>query len=175
MLITSNASYAILSLKTAIDQNFTIKDLGLANNVGLTGSKPTTFPIFTQLKLSLDKGNPQPDAGSHRRLVGKLLYFTMTRPDISYAMQHLSHFVSTPKDVHMQAATHLLKYLKGTISKGLFYYVQPHLQMTGLSYADWVACLMTRKSLTGYCIFLGHYFVSWKTKNRLQLANLPQK
>ncbi|GJR06485.1 probable carboxylesterase 2 [Tanacetum coccineum] len=76
-----------------------------------------SFPLSTQLKLSLDKGIPLSDAGIYRKLVGRLLYLTMTRLDISYAIQHLSQFVSAPKDVHMQAAIHLLKYLKGTISK----------------------------------------------------------
>ncbi|GJV80649.1 hypothetical protein Tco_1516519 [Tanacetum coccineum] len=66
----------------------------------------------------------------------------------------------------MQAALHLLRYLKGTISKGLFNPVQPHLQMTSFSDAEWASCLMTRRSLTGYCIFLGHSLVSWKIKKQ---------
>ncbi|GKF15169.1 retrovirus-related pol polyprotein from transposon TNT 1-94 [Tanacetum coccineum] len=163
MLIIGNSSSTIFGLKAALDQKFTIKDLELAkyflgielcntetgthlnkrkyildllSDVGLTGSKPTTFPLPTQLKLSLDKRTPLLDAGSYRRLVGRLLYLTMTIPYISYVVQHLSQFVSTPKYVHMQASTHLLKYVKGTISKGLFYPVQPHLQMTGFSNAD---------------------------------------
>lgn len=66
----------------------------------------------------------------------------------------------------MQAGLHLLKYLKVSVSKCLFYPVQPHLHITGFSDADWAACLMTRRSLTGYCIFLGHSLVSWKTKKQ---------
>nr|GEU42808.1 hypothetical protein [Tanacetum cinerariifolium] len=157
MLLTSNSQSEILNLKNSLDKKFTIKDLGLAKyflgielcktdtgmhlnqrkyildlltDAGLTGAKPSPFPLPTQLKLSLDKGNPLKDAGVYRRLIWRLLYLTMTRPDISYAFQHLSQFVSAPKDAHMQAALHLLRYLKGTISKGLFYPVQPHLQMT---------------------------------------------
>ncbi|GKA75458.1 retrovirus-related pol polyprotein from transposon RE1, partial [Tanacetum coccineum] len=193
MLITGNSNSEIICLKASLDYKFTIKDLGLAkyflgieicktqhgthlnqmkyifdllSDAGLTGAKPATFPLLTQLKLSLDKGTLLSDESSYRRLVGRLLYLTMTWPDISYAVQHLSQFVSAPKDVHMQAATHLLKYLKGTISKGLFYPIQPHLQITGFSDADWASCLMTRRSLTGYCIFLGHSLVSWKTKKQ---------
>nr|GEU79068.1 hypothetical protein [Tanacetum cinerariifolium] len=84
------------------------------------------------------------------RLVGRLLYLTMTRLDISYVVQHLSQFVSSPKDIHLQDAIHLLKYLKGTASKGLFYPIQPHLQVTGFTDVDWASCLMTKKSLTEY-------------------------
>ncbi|XP_071688998.1 secreted RxLR effector protein 161-like [Rutidosis leptorrhynchoides] len=106
----------------------------------------------------------------YRRLVGRLLYLSMTHPDISYAVQRLSQFISNSKDKHMQAAVHLLRYLKGSISKGLFYPVQPNLKIEGFSDADWASCLMTRRSLTGYCIFLGHSFVSCKTKKQVTIS-----
>nr|GEW00252.1 hypothetical protein [Tanacetum cinerariifolium] len=105
--------------------------------------KPNPSPLPTSLHLSFDKGTPLTDAEVYRR-----------------------QFVSTPKDTHMQAALYLLKYLKGTIFKGLYYPVQSLLKLTGFSYADWANCLMTRRSLTGYCIFLGHSLVSWKTKKQ---------
>ncbi|GKB33099.1 retrovirus-related pol polyprotein from transposon TNT 1-94 [Tanacetum coccineum] len=89
----------------------------LLSDIGLTAAKPATFLLPTELKLSLNKGTPLEDPSTYRKLVGRLLYLTMTRPDISYAVQHLSQFVSAPKDDHMQAAMHLLRYLKGTVSK----------------------------------------------------------
>ncbi|GJW70280.1 retrovirus-related pol polyprotein from transposon RE1 [Tanacetum coccineum] len=160
VLITGNCTSEILSLKAALHNKFTIKDLGLAKyflgieicrtsagtylnqrkyildlltDTRLTAAKAKEFPLPTQLKLSLNKGNSLKDPCAYRRLVGRLLYLTMTRPDISYAVQHLSQFVSSPKDTHMQAALHLLKYLKGTVSKGLFYPIQSHLKLTGFS------------------------------------------
>ncbi|GKF02135.1 uncharacterized mitochondrial protein-like protein [Tanacetum coccineum] len=69
----------------------------------------------------------------------------LAKPGICYAVQHLSQFVSAPEDPYMQAAMHLLRYLKGTMSKGPFYPVQPHLQITGFTDADWASCIMTRK------------------------------
>ena len=144
---TGNSSSEIQSVKTSLDKQFTIKDLGLAKyfldielcktddgmhlnqrkyildllkDAGLTAAKPSLSPLPQNLKLSLEKGEPIDDPESYRRLVGMLLYLSMTRPDISYGVQHLSQFVSAPKQPHMQAALHLLRYLKGTISKGLF-------------------------------------------------------
>nr|GEV69731.1 hypothetical protein [Tanacetum cinerariifolium] len=197
VLITRNTPTKVDSLKKSLDDKFTIKDLGLARyflsieiyhtftgthlnqrkyildlltDAGLTAAKPNPSPLPTNLKLSLDKGVLISDPAAYRRLVGRLIYLTMTRPNISYVVQHLSQIVSSPKDVHLQAAIHLLKYLKGTAFKGLFYPIQPHLQVTGFTNADWTSCLMTRKSLTGYCIFLSHSLIYWKTKKQATLS-----
>ena len=197
ILIIGNSAQTIEDTKKALDHKFTIKDLGLARyflgielcstehgtylhqrkyvldllkDAGLTAAKPTSFPLPQNLKLSLDKGNLISDPESYRRLVGRLLYLSMTRPDISYTVQHLSQFVSSPKEPHLQAAMHLLRYLKGSINKGLFYPVQDNLKVAGFSDADWASCLMTRKSLTGYCIFLGHSLGSWKTKKQATVS-----
>ncbi|GKB90101.1 RNA-directed DNA polymerase [Tanacetum coccineum] len=183
----------IQATKVALDHKFTIKDLGLAQcflrieicrsahgthlnqrkyildllqDAGLTTCKPAPSPMPTHLKLSADKGTPLTNVGVYRRLVGRLLYLTMTRPEISYVVQHLSQFVAEPKDTHLYAALYLLRYLKGSISKGLFYPQQSQLKVTGFSDADWANFLMTRRSLTGYCIFLGHALISWKTKKQ---------
>nr|GEV03095.1 hypothetical protein [Tanacetum cinerariifolium] len=193
VLITGNTAIEIDSLKKSLDDKFTIKDLGLAKyflgiaichtstgthlnqrkyildhltDASLTAAKPNLSHLPTNLKLTLNKGVPFSDPAAYRRLVGRLLYLRMTRPDISYVVQHLSQFVSSPKDVHLSAAIHLLKYFKGNASKGMFYPIQPHLQVTGFTDADWASCLMTRKSLTGYCILLGHSLVFWKTKKQ---------
>nr|GEX36683.1 hypothetical protein [Tanacetum cinerariifolium] len=189
VLVTADSIHEIAQVKEALDQKFTIKDmreakhflgievcminigthlnqrkyiLDLLQDAGLTTCKPNPSPLPTSLHLSLDKVTLLTDNGVYRRLVGRLLYLTMTSPDISYVVQHLSQFVSAPKDTHMQAALYLLKYLKGTISKGFFYPVESQLKVTGF----WGNCLMTRRSLMGYCIFLGHSLVSWKTKKQ---------
>ncbi|GKE66502.1 putative zinc finger, CCHC-type containing protein [Tanacetum coccineum] len=102
--------------------------LNLLQDVGLTAGKPATFPLPQNLKLSLDKGSPLKAPDSYKRHVGRFLYFSMTRPYISYTVQHLSQFISAPKKPHMQAALHLLRYLKDVILKGLFYPAQPQIK-----------------------------------------------
>ncbi|GKF30726.1 retrovirus-related pol polyprotein from transposon TNT 1-94 [Tanacetum coccineum] len=111
--------------------------LDLLNDAGLIAAKLVASPMPTNLKLSLGKGNSLSNPEAYRRLVRRLLYLTMTRPDISYVVQHLSQFVSAPTGLHMQVGHHLLRYLKVSVGKGLFYLVQPHLHITGFSDADW--------------------------------------
>lgn len=183
VLVTSNCLSEIMQVKAALHDKFTIKDLGIAKyflgielaqtttsthlsqkkyildllqDAGMTASKPTSSPLPLHLKLHQIEGPFMDDPGAYRRLVGISLYLTMTRPDISFAVQHLSQYVTTPKDMHWQAALHLPKYRKGTIATGLFYHVQSQLSLTGFTDSDWATCKTTRRPLTGYGIFLGH-------------------
>lgn len=57
----------------------------------------------------------------YRRVDGKLLYLTITKPDIAYTVQTLSQYMSKPNENHLQAVHRLLRYLKSTIGQGLFY------------------------------------------------------
>ena len=127
---------------------------------------PAAFPLPKGLKLSIYDGDKLPDPEVYRRIIGKLLYLNMTRPDISYAVQQLSQFLSDPRMPHFLAAQHVLKYLKGTLHHGLFYSAQNTLQLTAYCDADWGNCHYSGRSLTGYCIFLGSSLISWKTKKQ---------
>jgi len=60
----------------------------------------------------------------------------------------------------------VLRYLKGTIHKGLFYPQDNDLQVTAYCDANWGSCQMSARSLTGYCVFLGPSLISWKTKKQ---------
>ena len=61
------------------------------------------------LKLSVNDASPSlSDPASYRRLIGRLLYLTITRPDLSYAIQTLSQFMSNPHTMHLQAAERVL-------------------------------------------------------------------
>lgn len=64
-----------------------------------------------RLKLTLTDGEPLPDAKQYRRIIGRLLYLNLTRPDITFATHKLSQFVSQPR-THLHAAYHVLRYLK---------------------------------------------------------------
>jgi hypothetical protein len=82
--------------------------LEILEDSGLLAAKPSKFLMETNLKLSRHSGDPLADPASYRRLVGRLLYLTITRPDISYSVQILSQFMDTPRQPHMDAATRVL-------------------------------------------------------------------
>lgn len=193
VLVTSPSQHLIDDLKAFLHSVFTIKDLGVAryflgieiarseagtvlcqrkyvldllHHAGLLGCKPVATPFPAGLVLSQGTAAPLADPDTYRRLVGQLLYLNLTRPDISYAAQQLSQYVARPTTLHWDAAVHVLKYLKGSPSTGIFISSHSNLQLTGYSDADWGACRDTRRSLSGYCIFLGSTLVSWKCKKQ---------
>ncbi|XP_035836992.1 uncharacterized mitochondrial protein AtMg00810-like [Helianthus annuus] len=102
----------------------------------------------------------------YQKLVGKLIYLSHTRPDIAYPVHYLSQFMHSPTQAHFKIAMRLLRYLKGALGKGIFFKKGDSLEMKAFSDSVWAKCLGTRRSVTGFCVFLGNNLVSWKSKKQ---------
>ncbi|BFG41758.1 hypothetical protein CerSpe_280320 [Prunus speciosa] len=118
------------------------------------------------LKLNNIDGNLLNNPASYRRLIGRLIYLTVTRPDILFAVNILSQFMHQPRQPHMKAATRLVHYLKGSPGQGILLSSHNELKLQAFCDSDWASCPMTRRSTTGYCVFLGTSPISWKTKKQ---------
>ncbi|CAA7030340.1 unnamed protein product [Microthlaspi erraticum] len=94
------------------------------------------------------------------------MYLQITRPDITSAVNKLSQFSAAPRKAHHQALLKILHYIKGTVGQGLFYSASSDLQIRIYVDADYAGCRDTRKSTTGYCIFLGSSLITWKSKKQ---------
>jgi hypothetical protein len=140
--------------------------LDLLTDTELLGSKPAPTPLDSSIKLHHEDSAAYDYILGYRRLVGKLLYLTTTRPDIAFAVQQLSPFLSKPTIVHYDAACRVVRYLKGSPGKGLFFSRSSALQVLGFADADWANCVDTRRSTSGYCVFLGNSLISWRSKKQ---------
>lgn len=118
------------------------------------------------LKLLPPDGTSLPDPTQYRCLMGQLLYLTITHPDIAFSVNFLSQFMQHPRTSHMDAAFHVLRYLRGTINHGIFLSSSSSLHMQGYADSDWVGCPTTRRSTIGYFTMLGASLVSWKSKKQ---------
>ena len=132
----------------------------------MTGSRPSDFSMEQHLRLRPKDGTLLPDPTIYRRLVGRLLYLTITRPNIQYAVNTLSQFMQSPYSSHLDAANRVLCYLKGSVGKGLFLSASSSLTLVGYVDSDWVGCPTTRRSTIGYFTMLGSSPISWKTKKQ---------
>lgn len=81
-------------------------------------------------------------------------------------MHKLSQYVSKPCEEHWIAAEKILRYIKGTPGHGLFYSKDTEPSLSIFSDADWAACPDTRRSMIGYCLFLGSSLISWRAKKQ---------
>jgi hypothetical protein len=142
----------------------------LLSDSGFLGTKPVSTPSDPSTKLHNDAGQPYPDIPSYRRLIGRLLYLTTTRPDITFITQQLSQFLAKPTITHYHAATRVLRYLKNNPGRGLFFPRNSSLHLSGFSDADWAGCVDTRRSISGQCFFLGKSLISWRTKKQLTVS-----
>ncbi|GKB45096.1 ribonuclease H-like domain-containing protein [Tanacetum coccineum] len=128
--------------------------------------------IITSLhksKLGSD-GDPVSNPTLYRSLVGALQYLTFTRPDLSYAVQQVCLYMHDPRDPHFTALKRILRYVRGTLDYGLQLHVSFTTQLTAYTDADWAGCPVTRRSTSGYCVFLGDNLLSWSAKRQVTLS-----
>ena len=197
LLICGNNQDQISLLKQMLSTKFHMKDLGpvryflglevdrtdagfflsqqkytkdLLAEYGMLTAKPLQLPLDSHLKLTPDKGDPLPNPVIYQRLIGKLIYLTITRPDLAFSVQLLSQFMQAPTTVHFQTAKRLLRYLVGTSSQGILLASSSAAHLTAYCDSDWASCPITRQSTSGYCIFLGASPISWKAKKQNVVA-----
>ena len=193
VLVTGNNQQEICDLKEFLHTTFQIKDLGHINLfLGLEFNKSdlgmvvhqqkfirellsqhdigdtshVKSPLPTKLKELYSNSNPLSDPTPYRQLVGKLNFLVHTRPDIAFSTQFLSQFNHNPTQSHMDAALHVLKYLKNTIHQSLLFNDSTDFKLEAFCDSDWAACPNTRRSVSGFFITLGGSPISWKSKKQ---------
>ncbi|XP_069146032.1 uncharacterized protein [Solanum lycopersicum] len=162
--------------------------LELIEEMGLTAAKPSWTPLDINLKLTntlLDEAmnitdsnkamnitNDQvlADKGPYQRLIGRLLYLTLSRPDIGFAVQTLSQFLQCPKKSHMEAALKVVRYIKREPTMGVLMSSKKDRELIAFCDADWAACPNTRRSVAGFLIKHGESLISWKSKKQTTVS-----
>ncbi|GJZ54151.1 ribonuclease H-like domain-containing protein, partial [Tanacetum coccineum] len=147
--------------------------LDLLSEYGMLACKPAKTPLPSKLVISNEATEKDPvldNITDYQKLMGKLIYLTNTRPDISYVVHCLSQFMHSPLKSHLKTTFKILRYLKGCPSLGIHIVRTSGMFLNAFSDADWAKCVITRKSVTGYCVFLNDSLVSWKSKKQKTLS-----
>jgi hypothetical protein len=110
------------------------------------------------------------DATLHRQIIGSLMYLTNTRPDICFAVNTFSQYLVEPRRVHLVAAKHVMRYLKGTLDYGLCYTGDHDFRLFGYADSDWAKSAFDRKSTSGCCFSLGSAMTSWQSRKQSNIV-----
>jgi len=122
----------------------------------MLGSVPMpTLMNFSKHK-STNIGEPLVDPTPFRRLLGRLIYLTHTRLDITFVVHHLNQFIVASTTLHHQASMRILHYLKHHPGQGIFFDSTSSLQLKAFCDSDWAGCPITRRSVTGYIIYIAN-------------------
>ncbi|XP_042954546.1 uncharacterized mitochondrial protein AtMg00810-like [Carya illinoinensis] len=145
--------------------------LNILSDSGQLGACSAPFPMEQNLKLTNYDRTLLSDPCIYRRLVGHLIYLTITLLDIIFALNILNQFMHASQAPHMQAATCVLRYIKSNPGQGIFFSSSNGLHITAYTDSDWASCPITRRSTTGYFIQLGSSPISWRTKKQKTVAH----
>jgi hypothetical protein len=197
MIMTGDDSIGILELKQFLNQHFEMKDLGnlsyflgleitsssdgfyltqakyisdLLSRANLTDCKIVDTPTELDARLNLQDGEPLRDPTLYWHLVGSLVYLTVTKPDISYAVHQVSQFMATPRSTHFYVVIRILRYLKGTLFYGLHFSSRSPFELHAYTNADRAGDPTDRHSTTGYCFILSTSPISWPSKKQSVVA-----
>ncbi|KAJ4744580.1 polyprotein [Rhynchospora pubera] len=193
IIITGSDAQVVSNCISQLQQNFALKDLGplhyflgieathnkdgmhltqtkylldLLTRLNMINAKPCATPMASGAVLSMDDAVLFDDPHLFRSVVGALQYATLTRPDLSFAVNKVSQYMHNPTINHWSAVKRILRYLCGTLNSGLFIHADSSFDLHAYSDADWAGSQDDRRSTSGFCIFLGKNIISWSAKKQ---------
>ena len=148
IVLNGNCKGEMVYLKKLLSKEFEIKDIGqpryflgmevarssqgisisqrkyvldLLKETGMIVCKPVETPMAPNTKLEAQTEGTTIDQGMYQRLVGKLIYLTHTRHNISFDVSIVNQFLNNPMEEHLNVVYRILRYLKGSPGKGLMF------------------------------------------------------
>nr|GEX89655.1 hypothetical protein [Tanacetum cinerariifolium] len=136
----------------------------------LTDKKSASTPIDTEKPLIKDLDGEDVDVHTYRSMISSLMYLTLSRPDIMFAVCACACFQVTLKVLHLHAVKRIFRYLKGKPHLGLWYPKDSSFNLVAYSDSDYAGASLDRKSTKRGCQFLGCRLISWQCKKQTIVA-----
>lgn len=153
-----------------IDQAHYLEEVSERFEMEDCNSVKNPFATGTSLVNGTEDEVKQAQHYPYMSLVGSLMYAAVcTRPDITYAVNRLAQFNSCYTEHHWLAAKHVLRYVKGSLNRGIHYRPTDGL-LRGYADADYANDEDSRRSVTGFLFTFGSSIFSWKSKRQRTVA-----
>ncbi|PKU78594.1 Retrovirus-related Pol polyprotein from transposon TNT 1-94 [Dendrobium catenatum] len=143
--------------------------LKILQQAGLQDCSIAPTPITPSCYSPAPDDKPFADPHLYRKLAGSLQYLSITRPDIAFAANRICQYMHAPTDRHFQMLKRLLRYIKGSLNYGLPISPGNAVLRTYVD-ADWASDVSDRKSVSGFCTYLGNTLISWSVKKQTTVA-----
>ncbi|KAH9693065.1 retrovirus-related pol polyprotein from transposon RE1 [Citrus sinensis] len=142
----------------------------LLTKTEMESCKGIESPFSTSEKLKKGEGAKLDNPSFYRSVIGSLQYAVLTRPELAYSVNKLSQYMSDPRQPHWIACKRVLRYLKNTGNMCLQFKKSEHLDLVAYTDADWASDPDDRRSISGYCVFLGDNLVAWSSRKQGMVA-----
>ena len=182
LIVGGDKEDEIEHVKRILRQKFEIKDLGdlcyflgieiictpdgiwmsqrqyamdIFSKYGMTYCKPISMPLDQNGKMSTDAGCVLEDPTMYRKMVGSLIYITISKPDLSYAVGLVSQYMKVLRKPHLDCVRHILRYFRATVDYALFYATHVPLHVYGYTDGDWAGSVFEQ------AIYKQFYVLIW--------------
>ena len=197
IIVTGSDSKGIEGVIRKLSEAFALKDLGnlsyflgiqvirnqnsillsqakyvqdLLTKTEMESCKGIESPFSTSEKLKKGEGAKLDNPSFYRSVIGSLQYAVLMRPELAYSVNKLSQYMSDPRQPHWIACKRVLRYLKNTGNMCLQFKKSEHLDLVAYTDADWASDPDDRRSISGYCVFLGDNLVAWSSRKQGMVA-----
>ncbi|GJU46560.1 putative ribonuclease H-like domain-containing protein [Tanacetum coccineum] len=136
-----------------------------------TKVKTVSTPMETQNPLLKDEDSEEVDVHVYRSMIGSLMYLSLSRPNIMFAVCACARYQVNPKVSHLHVVKRFFRYLKGQPKLGLWYPKDSPFDLVAYTDSDYTRASLDRKSIIGGCQFLGYRLISWQCKKQMVVAN----
>ncbi|GJY18261.1 ribonuclease H-like domain-containing protein, partial [Tanacetum coccineum] len=147
----------------SLHKEFDMTDLGALNYfLGISVVRHRTWLFLSQKKYALQ-------LLEHACMVNCNPFRTPVDTDSKLGLDDVPQiclYMHDPREPHFAALKRIPRYVQGTLELGLHLYASATTSLVGYTNADWAGCSFTRRSTSGYCVFLGDNLLSWSAKRK---------
>ncbi|KAJ0558737.1 putative RNA-directed DNA polymerase [Helianthus annuus] len=156
------------------DKGITLKQSAYAKKIlklaGMADCNAAQYPMENKLQLTKEGEGAEVDPTHYRRLIGSLRYLLHTRPDLCYSVGVVSRYMENPKQSHLTAVKHIIRYIKGTIHNGLKYQAGGDGRLVGYSDSSFGTDVEDRRGTSGTVFYFANNVITWSSQKQRTVA-----